>query len=126
MLSKVEARRWLVEGKDVEDDPGFWPAVRDKVRQRRSGDDLHPSPRYLVTRRWAAIAALMLLIVAGIWFMEKSGPGVISPATDYPIRFRLNYIRIDGAPAEPVIIQPQDTDLVIVWAAIPPRFPSTR
>jgi len=125
MLSKAEARLWLFEGKDVEDDPRFWPAVRDKIRQERTRNDLYPSPRYLVARRWTAIAALILLVGGGVWFIGRSGPEGIPPVMSSPIRFRLNYLKIDGASVEPVIIQPWDTDLIIVWAAEAPHDRST-
>jgi hypothetical protein len=31
-------------------------------------------------------------------------------------RFEINYINVDGAPAQAYIYQPQGSDMIIVWA----------
>jgi hypothetical protein len=123
LLSKHETRPWLIEENDIQDDPDFWSTVEDKIRRDASEKIPRPMAKLPVSLRWAAIAALFISTVAGFWFFRNSSPEGISPETHNLMRFRLNYIRIDGAPVEPVVIQPRDTDLVIVWAAITTHFP---
>ena len=119
LVSKQEARSWLIGAGDVEDDPAFWPAVKGKVRGRASGKPFEPQPRYLIVRRRAAITALFLLVAVGILFIPKPVPETASPEIDRPpVRFRLNSIMIDGRPINPVVIQPRESDLVIIWADV--------
>jgi hypothetical protein len=115
LLSKNEARPWFFDKRDIHDDPSFWPAVRDKIGSEKSKKTSRPMVSFPKSLRWASIAALFISIVAGIWLVRKAGPEGNSPSTDQPVRFRLDYLRVDGRQVDPVVIQPADSDLVIIW-----------
>jgi len=116
LLSRAEARAWLVTGEEVEDDPRFWPAVRDKIRGdeaavvSRTPDALRP-----VWQRAAAVAGLLLIAGAGFWLYRELGEESVSPAVEAQLRFRVNSLTVGGEPAAAVVIQPPEPDLVIVW-----------
>jgi hypothetical protein len=115
LLSKWEARPWIFEARDMEDDPNFWPAVKSRIQRLAAAKSLRPLLLLPGVQKWAAIAGLALLMAAGFLIVRTSGPRTMSPDAGGPTRFRLDYLKSDGAPVEPVIIQPRDTDLVIIW-----------
>jgi hypothetical protein len=115
LLSKDEAQVWLFDKEDIEADPGFWPAVKDRIGSEKSKKTARPAVSIPRSVRWASVAALIISIVAGIWLFRKPGPEGSSPATDQPIRFRLDYLKVDSKQVNPVVIQPADSGLVIIW-----------
>jgi hypothetical protein len=123
LLSQAEARAWLVSDDEVEDDPRFWPAVRDKIR----GDAAAAASRIPAARpawqRAAAVAGLFLLAGAGFWLYRELGRGTVSTTAEALLRFRVNSLTVGGQPADAVVIQPPEADLVIVWVD---RTPSSQ
>jgi anti-sigma factor RsiW len=115
LLSRAEARAWLVQDDEVEDDPRFWPAVRAKIRR----DDEAPGSRVPTARplwqRAAAVAGFLFLAGAGFWLYRELGRGSVSTTSQALLRFRVNSLTVGGEPAAAVVIQPPEPDLVIVW-----------
>ncbi len=115
LLSRAEARAWLVSDDEVEDDPGFWPAVRDKIRRDETGDASGRAAIRPVWQRLAAVAGFFLLAGFGVWLYRELGKETVSTTAEAPLRFRVNSLTVGGEPAGAVVIQPPDADLVIVW-----------
>jgi len=115
LLSRAEARAWLVADDDVEDDPHFWPAVRAKIRRDDAApESVIPAPRP-VWQRAAAVAGFLILAGAGFWLYKELGQGSVSTTSQALLRFRVNSLTVGGEPAAAVVIQPPEPDLVIVW-----------
>lgn len=115
LLSRAEARAWLVSGDEVEDDPRFWPAVRDKIGRDAAAVVSRTPIARPVWQRAAAVAGLFLLAGAGFWLYRELGRGTVSPAVEAQVRFRVNSLTVGGEPAAAMVIQPPEADLVIVW-----------
>ncbi|MDH4196870.1 MAG: hypothetical protein OEW05_05635 [Candidatus Aminicenantes bacterium] len=115
LLSRAEARAWLVSDDEVEDDPSFWPALRDKIRRDEAAIGSCPAVIRPVWRWTAAVAGFLLLSGAGFWLYRELGQGTVSIMADAQLRFRVNSLTVGGEPAGAMVIQPPDTDLVIIW-----------
>lgn len=115
LLSRAEARAWLISDGEVEDDPRFWPAVRERIRREEAALGTRLAVIRPVWQRAAAVAGFLLLAGAGFWLYRELGRGIASPEREAQIRFRVNSLTVGGEPAGALVIQPPDTDLVIIW-----------
>jgi anti-sigma factor RsiW len=115
LLSKGEAKSRIFGAEDVEDDPHFWPAVRERIRRMEAAKAPRPSLISPRVQKWAAVTGLALLAAAGLLIVRTHGPLTIPRDKEGPTRFRLNYLKVDSKAIEPVIVQPRDADLVIIW-----------
>ena len=114
-LSRAEARTWLVSDDEVEDDPAFWPEVRERIRREEGALGTRPAGIRPVWQRAAAVAGFLILAGAGFWLYKELGRGTISTTSQAALRFRINSLTVGGEPAAAVVIQPPEPDLVIVW-----------
>lgn len=126
LASREEARRVLVQVRDVGDLDRLWPAIADRIRGIRpslepnAGMALEAPARPRAVWRWTAAAAGMslavLLTFALVRFFQSpsiSGGGIAQEGTD---QVQIHYVRIDNEPAQTFIFKPHDSDVVIVWA----------
>jgi hypothetical protein len=71
--------------------------------------------------RWAAAAAgIVMVLLVGDWVRRGFRPAGGPPLSVAAARFELDYIRVDGQPADAYIYQPQGSDMIIVWAGKTP------
>jgi len=126
LASREEARRVLVQVRDVGDLDRLWPAISDRIRGIRPSleADLGPARDGAVPLRagWrfaaaaAGLALAVLLTFALVRFFRSpsiSGGGIAQGETD---QVQIHYVRIDNEPARTFIFKPYDSDVVIVWA----------
>jgi hypothetical protein len=117
LVSREEARLSLSGERDVAEDPDFVrKVVARAARSEPSADIAGFGARRFV--RWAAAAAGLVLVVgATLWFVlgRGGGPGQTGPGPGEGDTFRINFLNVDGAPAETMLIQPRDSDMVIIW-----------
>jgi hypothetical protein len=115
LASREMARRCLNQEIDIEADPAFVRKVLAKAARGTSPGESRRT-RIRPSSRWAyAAAALVIGLGAVFWFFEgrKDGPGRNIGTT---VKFRINYLNVDGTPADALVIQPRGSDLVIIWA----------
>jgi len=121
LLSREEAKGLLVAPGTVGNADALW----QRILSRAGG--LAPVPEPATARaglvwRWAAAAGMAAVVaVTGFWLLreiERPGfdAGAIAPAG----RFQIDYVNVDGAPAQTFVFQPQGTDTVFVWASKTP------
>jgi hypothetical protein len=126
LAGREEARRVLVQVRDVGDLDRLWPAISDRIRGIRPSlePDLGPAREVAPTLKggWrlaAAAAGMSLAVVltlALVNFFRSpsiSGGGIAQGETD---QVQIHYVRIDNEPARTFIFKPHDSDVVIVWA----------
>ncbi|MCX6563308.1 MAG: hypothetical protein NTU60_06850 [Candidatus Aminicenantes bacterium] len=126
LASREEARRILVQVRDVGDLDRLWPAISDRIHGIRPllepdlGLEREAAPTLKGGWRLAAAAAGMSLAVvltlALVNFFRSpsiSGGGIAQGETD---QVQIHYVRIDNEPARTFIFKPHDSDVVIVWA----------
>jgi hypothetical protein len=119
LASRAESRSLFVQEGTAGIGRTLWTAVESGLADVTSGSRTTIEPRApaaLRTRRWAVTAALLLALVTGYWILKDFQPEAVSPAAAAPSRFEIEYIRIDGQPADVVIYQPQGVDMIIIWA----------
>ena len=67
--------------------------------------------------KWAYGAAVTFVIVAGIFVVSNishwRNNRIEESSSDH---FHINYIRIEGEPAQAYLFKPQGSDMIIVWA----------
>ena len=112
LASLEEIKSLLIQGEDVEGLESLWPKVNAQLTKQKRKERFFRVPRLA----WAVGAAILLLaIVLGIWFYQLAPPGKI-PEEDITSPFQIKYIRIYDQPARTYIFQPQDSNMIIIWA----------
>ena len=115
LISRDVALQFLSGERDVEEDPVFVRTVKKRVSEGASLEEPR-RPRVRSFGRWAAsVAGLMLILVSLFWFSRSRGDDPGRLETDRGEKFRINYLNADGAPADALVIQPRDSDMVIIW-----------
>jgi len=126
LASREEARRVLVQVRDVGNLDRMWPAVAEKIRGVRP----MPAPGAALTREvaaaplgmaWraaAAAAGLALAAFATIVLVRFLGTASAprETAEGETGQVQIHYVRIGSVPARTFIFKPHDSDVVIVWA----------
>lgn len=119
LASRAESRSLFVQEGTMSGGRTLWTAVESELADETTGPTGthgHRAPTGWRPRRWAVAAALLLVLVAGYWVHKDFQPEAVSAEAAAPERFELAYARVDGQPANVVIYQPQDSDMIIVWA----------
>ncbi len=112
LASLEEAKSLLVQEGEVGDLEGLWPKVKDQLPKEKRKERLFSQPRW----GWAVGAACLLIVVLlSIWFYQLVPPGK-TPEEDITSPFQIKYIRIYDEPARTYLFQPQDSNMIIVWA----------
>lgn len=117
LVSPEVARSLFVGTGNIGSLDGLWNRIADQA-------DVRPAARVRVNAerapglRWATAVAMALVVaVTGFWLLdhiERSGPGgPLAPAEE---GFRLDYVKVGGAPAQAFVFQPLGSDTVFVWA----------
>jgi len=103
----------LIGEEHFTDTEALWAGFKSKLKEEKRKDRQIRSPRW----KWAYGVVAAFVIVAGIVVVSN-----ISRLTDgegeemSKAHFRINYIRIEGKPAQAYLFKPQGTDMIIVWA----------
>jgi len=116
LVSRQEAGALFVKGGDLSGVDKLWPAVCGELgKEGKAVPPARTRPGW--KWGWAFGAAAVLAAVAGLWLLRDSR------TPDLPLsnltgadRFELEYVRIGGETAETYVYQPQNSDMVLVWA----------
>ncbi len=114
-----EARRLLVSADSQKDGDLLWQKVwRQLGDGRASRSRWQHSAESRKIWKWALGGAALLAVVAVNFWVLRGGrsPEMGAPAPSRPDRFDLKYLKIDGEDANAFVYQPQNSDLIIVWA----------
>jgi hypothetical protein len=113
LATREEVKSVLYQESDVEDFREIWPAVEAGINIKKA----EKKGFFPIGLKWALPAALLaLLIVAGIVFtpiLQRNGG---SGEQNQGAKFQINSIRVGNEPATPFLYQPQDSDMIIIWA----------
>jgi hypothetical protein len=119
LTSRDEARSLFVQEGTVGIEPAFWGDVETRLADETHQPIMRAGRRataILRPHRWAVAVVLLLVLVTGYWLLKDFHPEAISVAAAAPSRFELEYVRVDGRPADVMIYKPQGSDMIIVWA----------
>ena len=115
LVSREAVRLGMTNEEDIGANESFFRAVAARVARGRTTRALgRVSP--LPFGRWAVATGLLLTAGAVLWLVLAQGDGPVRVISDESEKFRINYFNVDGAAANPLVIQPRDSDLVIIWA----------
>lgn len=113
LAGQDEIKALLYQESDVEDFREIWPDVKEKIVVSVGKRKALFSTRL---NRAVATGSLMILILAGALFYSVHIRGGGSAEQSPGNNFRINSIRVGDEPATPFLYQPQDSDMIIVWA----------
>jgi hypothetical protein len=112
LASLEEAKSLIIQEGEVEGLEGLWPKVKVQLTKDKRKERLFRLPSW----GWNIGAACLLIVVLlSIWFYQLAPPGK-APEKDITSPFQIKYIRIYGQPARTYLFQPQDSNMIIVWA----------
>lgn len=113
LANRDEIIELVIREEHIKDAESLWTDIESKLKTKQSKEKaVHSSQQ-----RWAYGAAITFVIVAGIFVVSNishwRNNRVEEISSDH---FQINYIRIEGEPAQAYLFKPQGTDMIIVWA----------
>ncbi|NIM90477.1 MAG: hypothetical protein GTO17_05960 [Candidatus Aminicenantes bacterium] len=111
LASLEEAKSLLIQEGEVGDLEGLWPKVKVQLAEEERKEKYFRLPRW----GWAVGAAgLLVAIILGVWLFWSARLGKPSEEPGSP--FQIKYIRVHDKPARAYLFQPQDSNMIIIWA----------
>jgi len=111
LASLEEIKSLLIQEAEVGDLEGLWPKVEVQLAKEERKEKVFCLPRW----GWAVGAAgLLVAIILGVWLFWSDYFGKPSEQLDRP--FQIKYIRVHDKPARAYLFQPQDSNMIIIWA----------
>jgi len=103
----------MIREEHIRDIESLWVDFESKLKHKQSKEKAVHSPHW----KWAYGVAVTFVIVAGIFVVSSishwRNNRIEKISSDH---FQINYIRIEGEPAQAYLFKPQGTDMIIVWA----------
>jgi len=90
-----------------------WAGFKSKLKDEKGKVKPVRSPQW----KWAYGVVAAFVVVAGIVVVSNIsywGNGRVEEISG--VHFQINYIRVEGEPAQAYLFKPQGTDMIIVWA----------
>jgi predicted anti-sigma-YlaC factor YlaD len=113
MASREEVKDLIILESDVEEYRDLWPAIKAGIAEKI------PKKKVIfsINRRWGfAAASVAAVFLAGfLLFLILSQNGALLDQ-EGEARFQINSIRVGDEPATPFVYQPNDSDMILVWA----------
>lgn len=118
LASREEIQRVLVREVDIGNLDGFWGGIRNRLE--KPGLKMPDSGRghrvNLVFSVAGALAGFFAVALVFNIFLTR-----FSPTNTWGGAFEIHHIRVDNQPARTFIVQPRETDMILVWAEKPPQ-----
>ena len=112
LASLEETKSLLIQECEAEGLEALWPKVKVQLTKEKGKERLSRLPRW----GWAVGAACLLVaIFLSIWFYQLVPSGK-APEQDITSPLQIKYIRIYDQPARTYLFQPQDSNMIIIWA----------
>jgi hypothetical protein len=112
LASFEDTKSLFIQEEEVGGLEGLWPKVKLQLAKEKRKQKFFHVPRCA----WAVGAACLLIaIILVVWFYQFAPPGK-TPEEDITSPFQIKYIRIYDKPARTYIFQPQDSNMIIIWA----------
>ena len=118
-LAKIEETRLIVvkEQKSGEQ-VSLWPGIREKICE--NSEEKIKTP-FILQWKWALSAAsLTVFILTGFLYLNRTKSTEMAFQQDLNESLQINFLKVREQPAEPFLYEPQDSEMIIVWAEIIP------
>ncbi len=115
-LVKAEDARLFIEKEEkVREMVNLWPGISEKLCES-SGEKVRAS--FFPKWRWAISAAgLTIFIFTGFLYLNRHDSLAVASEQD---QFQINYIKVEEKPAGTYVYEPEDVEMITVWAEILP------
>jgi hypothetical protein len=113
LASRRDILELIIREEQIAEGDGLWDGFQSKLREDQRTEKSIPASQW----KWAYGVVAAFVIVAGIFVVSNIsqwGNGSIEDISGD--HFRINYLRIEGEPAQAYLYQPQGTDMILVWA----------
>ncbi len=113
LASPDDVKALLYQESDVENFREIWPHIKEGISEKKMGRKAF----FPFRLKWIlATASFMSLIIAGILFYSIFIRNTGLTEQDQGGKFQINSIRVNNEPATPFLYQPQDSEMIIIWA----------
>lgn len=118
LAKQEEAKLLLVKEEKDSEMALLWPGIREKICEDRGRKSrISFIPRW----KWAlSLASLAVFVLIGFWYINLSNSTELALQQDLDQPFKINYIKVEEKPAGAYVHEPQDSEMIIVWAEILP------
>ncbi len=114
LVKAEDARLFLEKEEKGREMIKLWPGISEKLCED-NGEKIRIS--FFPKWRWAMSAAgLTIFIFTGFLYLNRPDSLTASEQD----QFQINYIKVEEQPAGTYVYEPQDSELIIVWAEILP------
>ncbi len=111
LASLEETKSVLIQEGEVGNLEDLWPKVKIKLTEEERKEKLFHLPSW----GWAVGAAgLIAVVIIGLWLFWSAQLG--KPSEELGRRFQIKYIRVHNKAARTYLFQPQDSNMIIIWA----------
>ena len=115
LAKREDAHLFFVKDEKILEMVNLWPGIREKLSED-SGQKNRTS--FFPKWRWALSAAsLTVFIFAGFLYLNRNNSIKMALQQE---QFEINYIKVEEKPAGTYVIEPPDSEVIIVWAEIVP------
>ena len=118
LVEREEAQTLFGWEEPAGDTIDLWPGIQPRLNET---EESRVRSNFVFRWKWAFSAAcLSLFILAGFWFVR--GPGKVDLAS-WPgaeEKIQINYLKVEEKPAGAYVFQPQDSEMIFVWAVRTP------
>ena len=114
LLEPDEARTLFVSEDKAPEMDHVWLKIRRKLCEETTQS---PRPSLWPRWKWAAGAiGLALFIFVSFWFIPRPAELDLNLAADTEQKLQINYVKVEEKPAGAIVYEPQDSEMIIVWA----------
>ena len=118
-LAKLEETQlFLVKEKKTDEMVNLWPGIKAELFEDSPRKIRNP---FIQRWKWALSAAsLTVFILTGFLYLNRTNSSELVFQQDLDQSLKINYLKVGEQPAEPFVSEPQDSEMIIVWAEILP------
>ncbi len=118
LVKAEDALLFLVKEEKVREMVNLWPGISEKLCEGSREKIRKP---FFPKWKWALSAAgLTVFIFTGFLYLNQPDGTEKALQQDQDQSFKINYIKVEEKPAEPYVYEPQDSNMITVWAEILP------
>jgi hypothetical protein len=116
LAGREEARRVLVRPEDLGGLGPLWSKVRSGIAVQDVPRRSPAKGKALRGPLFAAAAAIVLAVILGVWYFRGFTVENAPPIVPAEQQFELDYVRVDGRPADSYIVRSSEPKMTLVWA----------
>ncbi len=118
LAKREETRLFIPNEEKASELVNLWPGINKTLCE---GSPKKNRISFLPRWRWALSAAVLtMFILSGVLYLNRTNSTELALQQDLDQSFKINYIKIEEKPAAPYVYEPNDSEIIHVWAEILP------